>query len=51
VFEGSVLKQLIAHQQLAGYRHNGFWRPMDNLRDKIMLEDLWQRGEAPWKTW
>ncbi|MCK6398875.1 glucose-1-phosphate cytidylyltransferase [Thauera aminoaromatica] len=51
VFEGSVLKKLIADQQLAAYRHTGFWRPMDNLRDKIMLEDLWQRGEAPWKTW
>ncbi|ACR01474.1 glucose-1-phosphate cytidylyltransferase [Thauera aminoaromatica] len=51
IFEGSVLKKLIADQQLAAYRHTGFWRPMDNLRDKIMLEDLWQRGEAPWKTW
>lgn len=51
VFEGSVLKKLIADQQLAAYRHTGFWRPMDNLRDKIMLEDLWQTGEAPWKTW
>src|SRR5690606_38189664 len=51
VFEGSVLKKLIADQQLAAFRHTGFWRPMDNLRDKIMLEDLWQTGEAPWKTW
>ena len=51
VFEGSVLKKLIADQQLAAYRHTGFWRPMDNLRDKIMLEDLWQTGEAPWRTW
>lgn len=51
VFEGSVLKKLIADKQLAAYRHTGFWRPMDNLRDKMMLEDLWQRGEAPWKTW
>ena len=37
VFEGSVLKKLIADQQLAAYRHTGVWRPMDNLRDKIML--------------
>ena len=33
------------------YKHDGFWLPMDTLRDKNHLEDLWQRNEAPWKTW
>jgi glucose-1-phosphate cytidylyltransferase len=31
--------------------HRGFWQPMDTLRDKNMLEDLWQSGKAPWKSW
>jgi glucose-1-phosphate cytidylyltransferase len=33
------------------WRHTGFWRPMDTLRDKMTLEDLWSSGQAPWKTW
>ncbi len=37
--------------QLAAYRHEGFWQCMDTLRDKIYLHSLWDRGEAPWKTW
>jgi glucose-1-phosphate cytidylyltransferase len=51
IFEGPVLNQLIARNQLAAFQHNGFWRPMDTLRDKIVLEELWQSGEAPWKRW
>jgi glucose-1-phosphate cytidylyltransferase len=51
VFEGPVLNQLISRKQLAAYQHNGFWRPMDTLRDKILLEELWNSGTAPWKTW
>ena len=37
--------------QLAAYRHTGFWQPMDTLRDKNLLEGLWQSGKAPWKMW
>lgn len=33
------------------YKHSGFWQPMDTLRDKNFLEELWQSGEAPWKIW
>lgn len=42
----------MAHDgQLSAYRHTGFWMPMDTLRDKNVLEDLWQSGKAPWKIW
>jgi glucose-1-phosphate cytidylyltransferase len=37
--------------QLAAFRHEGFWQCMDTLRDKIYLNSLWDRGDAPWKTW
>ncbi len=44
--------QTLAHQdQLMAYEHNGFWLPMDTLRDKTLLEDLWNSGKAPWKSW
>jgi glucose-1-phosphate cytidylyltransferase len=36
---------------MASYLHHGFWRPMDTLRDKNNLEDLWNSGKAPWKNW
>jgi glucose-1-phosphate cytidylyltransferase len=45
------LEALAAHGQLVAYRHEGFWQCMDTLRDKIYLNMLWERGEAPWKTW
>ena len=51
IFEGPVLGELIARDQLAAFQHTGFWRPMDTLRDKTVLEDLWTSGNAPWKTW
>ncbi|MBL8458229.1 MAG: glucose-1-phosphate cytidylyltransferase, partial [Zoogloea sp.] len=51
IFEGPVIGQLIAQQQLRAFEHTGFWRPMDTLRDKTVLEDLWTSGNAPWKTW
>ena len=51
IFEGPVIGELIARQQLAAFQHTGFWRPMDTLRDKTVLEDLWTSGNAPWKTW
>lgn len=49
--EGDVLERLAADGQLAAYRHNYFWQCMDTLRDKRLLEDLWQGDKAPWKVW
>lgn len=42
---------LASRQQLAAWKHEGFWQPMDTLRHKMLLEDLWQSGQAPWKMW
>jgi glucose-1-phosphate cytidylyltransferase len=49
--EGDVLEKLALEGQLAAYRHDDFWQCMDTLRDKKLLESLWQQGNAPWKTW
>lgn len=49
--EVQTLERLAAIGQLAAYRHEGFWQCMDTLRDKRILEDLWQRGNPPWKVW
>jgi glucose-1-phosphate cytidylyltransferase len=49
--EAEVLEQLAAVGQLVAYRHDDFWQCMDTLRDKKLLESLWQQGKAPWKTW
>jgi len=51
VWEREPLEQLAREDQLAAYRHHGFWQPMDTLRDKNQLEELWRRGAAPWKLW
>lgn len=51
IWERKPLEALARDNQLAAYRHQGFWRPMDTLRDKATLEELWEKGEAPWKTW
>ena len=37
--------------QLSAFLHDGFWQPMDHLRDKLLLEELWNSGSAPWKVW
>jgi glucose-1-phosphate cytidylyltransferase len=50
-WESTPLETLAARQQLAVWQHHGFWQPMDTLRDKTHLEDLWQKGNAPWKKW
>lgn len=50
VWEQGPLEQLAATGELVAYRHDGFWQPMDTLRDKLHLETLWQQG-APWKCW
>ena len=50
-FEKDILKDLADENELVAYEHDGFWRPMDTLRDKTQLEDLWNAGNAPWKIW
>ena len=50
-WEAVVLPRLAREDQLAAYHHNGFWQPMDTMRDKYGLEDLWSSGKAPWKIW
>lgn len=50
-FEGEVLTWLAAEGQLSAFMHDGFWQPMDTLREKFMLNDLWESGDAPWKVW
>lgn len=51
VWEQEPLMNLASDNQLMAYEHQGFWQPMDTLRDKHLLEELWISGEAPWKTW
>ena len=50
-WELEPLQALAERGELQAYRHRGFWRPMDTLRDKTQLEELWARGQAPWKLW
>ena len=50
VLEKEPLEQLARDGQLMAYQHHGFWQPMDTLRDKELLEKLWQSGDAPWKV-
>lgn len=51
VWERQPLENLAAAGEVMVFRHNGFWLPMDTLRDKTHLEDLWSTGTAPWKVW
>ena len=51
IWERKPLESLAAADQLEAFFHRGFWQPMDTLRDKLKLEELWQSGDAPWKTW
>jgi glucose-1-phosphate cytidylyltransferase len=51
VWEREPMEALSAEGQLAGYVHDGFWQPMDTLREKQMLTKLWESGHAPWKVW
>jgi glucose-1-phosphate cytidylyltransferase len=51
VWERTPLETLASDQQLAAFHHHGFWQPMDTLRDKNYLEELWSSGKAPWKVW
>lgn len=51
VWEKEPLERLASEGDLAAYSHHGFWQPMDTVRDKMLLEELWKSGEAPWKVW
>lgn len=51
VFEGTPLESLAGEGELMSYRHEGFWQCMDSMREKIMLEKMWQKENAPWRTW
>lgn len=51
VFEQGPLNQLVREGELAAYRHLGFWQAMDTLRDRMVLEQMWNSGKAPWKVW
>lgn len=51
IWERTPLERLAAEGQPSAYKHSGFWRPMDTLRDKRELEELWASGKAPWERW
>ena len=51
VWEDKPLKTLANKNQLVAYKHNSFWHPLDTLRDKVKLNNLWNSGKAPWKIW
>ncbi|MFC1680369.1 glucose-1-phosphate cytidylyltransferase [Pseudomonadota bacterium] len=51
IWEREPMERLAQEGQFSAYRHDGFWQPMDTLRDKLHLEQLWQSGQAPWKIW
>ena len=50
-WEAAPLTSLAEQKQLTVFKHNGFWQPMDTLREKNLLENLWNEGKAPWKSW
>lgn len=50
-WEGEPLSRIAAMGEMMAFEHQGFWQPMDTLRDKNLLEDLWASGKAPWKSW
>ena len=51
IWEKEPMENLAIDGQVSAFKHNGFWQPMDTLRDKNILEELWQNGKAPWKVW
>lgn len=51
VLEGDPLEELSRDKQIMAYRHKGFWQPMDTMRDKMLLDELWGTGKAPWMLW
>jgi glucose-1-phosphate cytidylyltransferase len=51
VLEEAPLHQLAVDGQIAAYPHRGFWQPMDTYRETLALNELWDAGKAPWRTW
>ena len=51
ILERETLERLAADGELAAYCHEDFWQPMDTLREKQLLEELWESGKAPWASW
>jgi glucose-1-phosphate cytidylyltransferase len=51
IWEREPMERLAEAGELSAYRHQGFWQNLDTLRDKMVLEELWTTGEAPWKVW
>ena len=51
ILEREVMERLAQENQLSAFLHKGFWQPMDTLRDKVSLEELWNSGKAPWRKW
>jgi len=51
VFESDILPKIVKKQELMAYKHDGFWQCMDNIREKIILENIWNTKKAPWKIW
>jgi glucose-1-phosphate cytidylyltransferase len=51
IWEREPMERLAAEGQMKAFKHEGFWQPMDTLRDKQKLEELWESGQAPWKVW
>jgi glucose-1-phosphate cytidylyltransferase len=50
-FEQTPVAELAAKRELAAFEHHGFWQAMDTMRDRTLLESLWESGKAPWKVW
>ena len=51
ILEQDILPKIANQGDLNAYKHNGFWQPMDTLREKKMLNDMWKDGNAKWKIW
>ena len=51
VWEAEPLRNLSDQGELSAWRHDGFWQPMDTLRDRNRLDEMWHTGSAPWKIW
>jgi glucose-1-phosphate cytidylyltransferase len=51
ILEREPLEGLCRDRQLMAFKHEGFWQPMDTIRDRDFLNDQWKSGKAPWKTW
>ena len=51
MFEREPMQKIVAEHQMHAYKHSGFWKPMDTLRDSNELNNMWDEGKAPWKIW